>query len=100
MEFTTCCAQTNALRRNRYVSKLPKTYFSNHSKYLDSRSKTFYRNTMHYALPENKDNEYRSNNCCNTHIYKTKNSSMNLHSSETSSGYMYKIKTQCKCITR
>ena len=41
MEFTTCCTQTNALRRNRYVSKLPKTYFSNHSKYLDSRSKTF-----------------------------------------------------------
>ena len=135
MENKICCEQTKALRRNRYVSKLPKTYYSNHSKYLDNRSKTFYRNTMNYSIIEtnkqnnndrpllgarlvkgmqgptqhsisnnilhthaNSENIYRSNNCCGTHVYKTSNQSMKMQAPEMSSGYMYKLKMQCKCI--
>ncbi len=100
MENNFCCDQTKALRRNRYVSKLPKTYYSSHSKYLDNRSKTFERNNMHYSTNEtNKENNsYRSNNCCGTHVYKTSNQSMKMQGSEMSSGYMYKLKMQCKCI--
>jgi len=93
MENNFCCEQTKALRRNRYVSKLP-------NKYLDNRSKTFYRNTMNYSTSEtnNQNNSYRSNNCCGTHVYKTSNQSMKMQGSEMSSGYMYKLKMHCKCI--
>lgn len=100
MENKICCEQTKALRRNRYVSKLPKTYYSNHSKYLDNRSKTFYHNTMNYSTSETnkQNNSYRSNNCCGTHVYKTNNESMKMQAPEMSSGYMYKLKMQCKCI--
>ena len=55
---------------------------------------------MNYSTGETnkQNNSYRSNNCCGTHVYKTSNQSMKMQWPEMSSGYMYKLKMQCKCI--
>ena len=89
-----CCPQTTALRRNRRATRISKTYYTTHSKYLDNRSKSYERNNTHYHI---ENNNYRSNNCCGTHIQKYRNRSLILQNSTMCSAHTYKVKYSCSC---